>query len=247
MRRLSWETRLAIVLVSISVLVYGFKYLVLGQIEGTYVYLLHALGFLPINVLLVTLVLNKLMNVRAKRDRLEKINMVIGTFFSEVGLELLKRMASRDEEIQRIRESLVVTANWQDADFAAVHNLLREHPWRISVTHLDMGELRRFLYEKRDFMMRLLENPILLEHETFTDMLRAIFHLAEEMVTRPGLVDLPASDHRHLDGDLNRALSLLVHQWVDYMNYLRRNYPYLFSLAMRLNPFDSKSSIVIQD
>lgn len=77
-------------------------------------------------------------------------------------------------------------------------------------------------------------------------MLRAIFHLAEEMVTRSGLAELPASDYRHLDGDLNRAFGLLIHQWVDYMNYLRRNYPYLFHLAMRLNPFDPEASIVVK-
>lgn len=157
MRSLSWETRLALVLVFISVLIYGLKYLILGQAEGTYVFILNALGFLPINVLLVTLVLNKLMNVRAKRDKLEKLNMVIGTFFSEVGLELLKRMAASDDEIQQIREHLVVNANWQDTDFSTVHSLLSEHPRRIAVARLDLEELRQFLYAKRDFMLRLLK------------------------------------------------------------------------------------------
>ena len=95
MRRLSWENRLALVLVSISVLVYGLKYLILGQAEGTYTYIFNALGFLPINVMLVTLILNRLMSVRAKRERLEKLNMVIGTFFSEVGVELLKQIAGQ--------------------------------------------------------------------------------------------------------------------------------------------------------
>ena len=62
--------------------------------------------------MLVTLILNRLMSVRAKRERLEKLNMVIGTFFSEVGVELLKQMAASDEEIERIHTHLVVTANW---------------------------------------------------------------------------------------------------------------------------------------
>ena len=38
MRRLSWENRLALVLVSISVLVYGLKYLILGA-GGRYLHL----------------------------------------------------------------------------------------------------------------------------------------------------------------------------------------------------------------
>jgi hypothetical protein len=173
--------------------------------------------------------------------------MVIGTFFSEVGLGLLKQIMPSTEDIQRIRKHLVVTSDWQETDFTAVHVLLREHPCRITVARLDLEGLRQFLYAKRGFMLSLLENPVLLEHESFTNTLRAIFHLAEEMTTRPGLVNLPHSDYRHLDGDVNRAFDLLVHQWVDYMNYLRRNYPYLFSLAMRLNPFDSKASIIVKD
>ena len=32
--------------------------------------------------------------------------------------------------------------------------------------------------------MRLLENPVLLEHQAFTDLLRAVFHLAEELAYR---------------------------------------------------------------
>ena len=127
-----------------------------------------------------------------------------------------------------------------------MHALLRAHPGRIAVERLDLKELRRFFYAKRDFMLRLLENPVILEHETFTDMLRAIFHLAEEVVSSPRLVELPASDYKHLDSDLNRAFDLLVHQSVNYMNYLQRNYPYLFSLAMRLNPFDFEASIIVK-
>ena len=41
-------------------------------------------------MLLVTLILNQLLNVREKLSMLNKLNMVIGTFFSEVGTALLK-------------------------------------------------------------------------------------------------------------------------------------------------------------
>jgi hypothetical protein len=36
-----------------------------------------------------------------------------------------------------------------------------------------------------------------------------------------------------------------VHQWLDYLRYLKTNYPYLFSLAIRTNPFDEKASPVV--
>jgi hypothetical protein len=39
---------------------------------------------------------------------------------------------------------------------------------------------------------------------------------------------------------------LLVLEWVSYMRYLKEHYPYLFSLAMRTNPFDAEASPVVR-
>jgi hypothetical protein len=97
-----------------------------------------------------------------------------------------------------------------------------------------------------DVMLRLLENPFLLEHEAFADALRAVFHLAEELSARDRLDRLPDADAQHLAGDIRRAYRALAVQWLDYMRYLQRSYPYLFSLAMRMNPFDPQASPVVK-
>ena len=88
----------------------------------------------------------------------------------------------------------------------------------------------------------MLENPNLLEHETFTDLLRAVFHLDEELRSRKNVNKLSVKDSDHISGDIKRAYNLLVNEWLDYMYHLKNNYPYLFSLAIRLNPFDEKAS-----
>ena len=54
----------------------------------------------------------------------------------------------------------------------------------------------------------------------------------------PGSFDLAA--------DISRAYTLLVHQWLDHMKYLYHHYPYLFSLAMRTNPFDKEASPIVK-
>jgi len=85
-----------------------------------------------------------------------------------------------------------------------------------------------------------------LEHESFTELLRAVFHLREELLSRRDLIQLPDSDYAHLALDIRRAYTFLVHQWLDYMKYLKKNYPYLFSLSMRTNPFDPGASAVVK-
>jgi hypothetical protein len=92
----------------------------------------------------------------------------------------------------------------------------------------------------------LLENPTLLEHEAFTELLQAVFHLTEELSYREDVLNLPDTDKEHLSGDIKRAYSMLVRQWLHYMKYLKYNYPYLFSLALRTNPFDRESSPIVK-
>ena len=96
-------------------------------------------------------------------------------------------------------------------------------------------------------MLRLLENPALLEHESFSDLLRAIFHVAEELDRRPDLADLPAADRNHLAVDLDRVYPLLVNEWLDYLRYVGKHYPYLFSLAVRTSPFDPEASVILRE
>ena len=111
---------------------------------------------------------------------------------------------------------------------------------RWQILNFDLDGLRGFLSGKRDFLLRLLENPNVLEHEAFTDVLRAAFHLVEELAHREKAGDLPEADRRHLAGDMNRVYRLLLHQWLTYMKYLKKNYPYLFSFGPPDQSFRSK-------
>ncbi len=242
----SWEVRLGIILIVLSVVIYATKYLLLGDPENTYQYIFNALGFLPINALLVTLILNQLMSIRAKRERMEKMNMVIGTFFSEVGTGLLTLLSDRDPDLLEIKRYLIVTEAWAPERFSEVHDRLQHHRYGVVIDAASLEKLCQHLVERRDFLLRLLENPILLEHESFTDLLRATFHLTEELERREDFAGLPESDIRHLEVDIERVYRLLTGQWLSYMEYLKRSYPYLFSLAMRNNPFDETASPIVR-
>ncbi|MGM0368686.1 MAG: hypothetical protein ACQEP2_09030, partial [Actinomycetota bacterium] len=91
----------------------------------------------------------------------------------------------------------------------------------------------------------LLENPNLLEHEKFTELLWAVFHLTEELEYREDLENLPESDYEHISGDISRVYLLLIAGWLDYIKHLKERYPYLFSLAARVNPFDKQASPIV--
>jgi hypothetical protein len=183
---------------------------------------------------------------REKLARMKKLNMVIGVFFSEVGTKLIRVFSDSDLNFAEIQRGLIITEKWTQQDFLTVRDHLKGLKYGVEITQTDLMSLKDFLLKQRDFLVRLLENPTLLEHESFTDLLRAVFHLAEELAYREDLGRQPEPDRAHIAGDINRAYHLLVHQWVDYMEYLKVNYPYLFSLAMRTNPFDRQASPILK-
>ena len=246
MKRFSRQILLGSSLIVLSIVFYLLHYAIFRDPHHILIYLIGDIAFVFIEVLLVTLIIHQLLNMREKRTRLEKLNMVIGAFFSEVGTRLVAYFSDFDPRLDKIRKELVVNNDWSEQEFSRVSKRLKNYEYGVEIHKLELEDLANFLMGKRDFLLRLLENPTLLEHESFTELLRAIFHLTEELANREGLRKLPDTDYHHIAGDIKRAYVLLVHQWLDYMKHLKDNYPYLFSLAMRVNPFDQDASPIVE-
>ncbi len=253
MKKLGWRARLGLLLVAISVILYFSNYLIFRDLEQTLFYLDIELAFVPLEVLFVVLIIEWAIGEREKRNLMQKLNMVIGSFFSEVGRDVISGISSFDPDIEKIRKNLILSDSWRKKDFLDASNAIKKFDYSIdigknnpeSLTYLQ--ELKTFLVEKREFMLRLLGNPNLLEHDTFTDLLWALFHLTEELEGRKDLTDLPKADYRHLAGDLERAYSLIIKEWLHYMKHLMENYPYMFSLSMRTNPFNLDAEVILKD
>jgi hypothetical protein len=245
LRQYSWQVFLGVILLLLSLLLYAVSYVIFRSPSEILVWFLGSLAFLPISVLFVTIIITEMLNYQERRSRLEKLNMVIGAFFSEVGTSFLAYCSDCDPNLDQIRSELLVSNDWTEGQFDRVSAGLSRYPYGVDVAKVDLEYLRAFTGGKRAFLLRLMENPNLLEHESFTDMLRAVFHLTEELLVRPDLTDLPRPDLLHLQADISRAYVGTVREWVAYMRYLKENYPYLFSLAVRVNPFDQEASVVI--
>lgn len=242
-----WKEKiiLGISLASVSFALHYLHYLIFHDAHHIFLYLLGDIAFIPVNVLAVTLIIDNLLNEREKKSRLEKLNMVIGTFFSEVGASLIRLFSQFDPEVDEIRQKLMVSNDWTGVEFHKTAQILKDYQYQIDIPRIDLQSIRDFLSLERDFMLRLLENPNILEHESFTELLRAVFHLTEELMHRKGFTALPESDLKHIAGDLKRVYTHLIYEWLDYMKFLKNNYPYLFSLAIRMNPFDTNANPVV--
>jgi hypothetical protein len=240
-----WQAGFALILLLLSVIAYFIHFAIFNDGRLILLYFLGDLAFVPIQVLLVTLVIHRMLQWRSKQNMLSKLNMVVGAFFSEVGTALMKSLAASDAGIEGARAKLGISADWSVKQFKAAAREWTGRKHDISPRPERLKAIDEFLRARVDFLLRLLENPNLLEHDQFTDLLWAVFHLSEELRYRPGFDALPASDLVHLAGDMKRAYSLLVVEWLAYLRHLKRDYPYLFSLAIRTNPFNPQATPVV--
>jgi len=245
MRRLSWQVKFGAALVALSVVLYGLHFLLFHDMHHILIYFVGDVAFIPIEVLVVTIIIHQLLKSHERQSLLSKLNMVIGSFFSEVGTPLLRLFTSVDPTVESLRGELAVTGEWSADDFKRATEHLGRRDYTVEAEPQDFARLRDFLNARRGFLLGLLANPNLLEHESFTDVLWAVFHLTEELVRRDTLVGLPTSDYDHLAGDSARAYGRLAQEWLSYMTHLESDYPYLFSLAVRTNPFDIAATPIV--
>ncbi|MCJ7581270.1 MAG: hypothetical protein MUP98_12145 [Candidatus Aminicenantes bacterium] len=243
----NWTFFMSLTLLCASALAYTIHYFIFKDAHHIFIYLVGDLGFLFLDVLLVILLLEKLLAHRDKKALMSKLNIVIGTFFSDVGLGLLKRINVFVENWQKLEKECEISLEWDKKDFTRAMAAAHKFPFSINIRIDNLLELREFLIAKRPCMLRMLENPNLFEHDQFTDLLWAVFHISEELSFRGDELDnLPETDTNHIAGDLRRAYSQLTVLWLQYTLHLKKNYPFLFSLAARVNPMNPAASPVVK-
>ena len=244
LRRFNFIIYLALAFLALSGVVYYVHYLIFRDVHHIFIYMIGDLAFLPLEVLLVVLIIERVLARREKQDKLEKLNMVMGAFFTEVGNHLLNTLFPYFENKAEIAEQLDITEDWTKKDFrraaAYAYNLKVD----FDCAKVDLEALKAFLASKRTFILTMLENPNLLEHDRFTDLLWAVTHLDEELEARQSVTGLCGKDAEHIAGDIQRMYDHLASEWLDYVEHLKSNYPFLFSLILRTHPFQENPSPV---
>jgi hypothetical protein len=238
MKKLGWRLKFSILLILLSVILYSIHYFLFRDVHLILVYFIDELAFIPIQVLLVSLVIDRVIKQRETEGLIEKLNLIIGVFFNEVGTNILKYFTAVDSNVDEIANFFIVGASWEDKDFKKALEKCKDYNFEIEINKVNLEEMNEYLLSKREFLLRLLENPNLLEHETFTHLLTAVFHLQDELSSR-NLLELCESEKKHLENDIKRVYQASAGQWVLYIKHLKNTFPYLFVTALTNNPFDN--------
>ena len=232
MKKKTKETVLiGIGLVLLSLLLHYAHYLIFRDAHHTLIFLFADIAFIPMEVFFTTLIIDRMLEKREKNHFLEKLNMMIGVFYTEIGTNMLTELVKGDENIGELINSNICAKNWDDNTCKELKNKLEKHEFNLNINKLDIDTLKRILSSNKDFLINLIINENVHEHEEFTEMLMALLHVREEMETRC-CNEIQPFELEHLASDMSDAYKYLTIEWCQYMNYLSKNYPRLFVKAL---------------
>lgn len=234
------------ILIGLSVVLHYGHYLMFHDTHHLFIFLVADIAFIPLEVFFVTVVIDRILEKkREKKGHLieKKLNMLVGLFFSEVGLEMLRAFADADTKLATIKSGCELTMNWKEEDFERLTSKLNKHEHSLDASKMNIGALKKSLDDSKDLLVTLIANPSLLEHDSFSGLLMAVMHLQEELGLRynDGLSEF---DLEHIQFDVERVYKHLGVEWIKYMKHLKVNFPYLYLTALINNPYMEKDRVV---
>ncbi|MGL4772727.1 MAG: hypothetical protein ACRC2K_04090 [Clostridium sp.] len=227
-------------LITLSLLLHYVHYLLFKDAHHTLIFLVADIAFIPMEVFFTTLIIDRLLEKREKSHFVEKVNMLIGVFFTDLGTSMLAELVKGDTNLSELINANICTKKWDDISCNELQGKLLKHDFKIDINKVDIDKVRNTLAINRDLITNLIMNENVHEHEGFTDALMSLLHLREEMETRC-CHKLEAFELEHIAGDMADAYMNLSIEWCQYMNYLSKNYPKLFVKALINNPFDKRA------
>ena len=104
-------------LIGLSLFLHYVHYLIFQDLHHTLIFLFADIAFIPMEVFFTTLVIDKLLEKREKEHLRDKLSMLIGVFFSELGTDILNTFVYADDNTEIIAKEALVTKEWNKNEF----------------------------------------------------------------------------------------------------------------------------------
>lgn len=217
----------------IFLLVSSIIYVVEAMIFKDYNYiaegLIFQIAYIPIYVFITSFVVEGTVEKKEREERIKKLNILVGTFFSEFGNKLIIRLFEIDRNSNQLKGNIKLNSESTKKDFTEANRFLKDYCADMElIDTCNLEKLESTLKSNNDFLLQLMQNPNLLEHESFTEMMIGIFHLKEELQARKNNNSWEKEDIAHIKEDISRVYSLMLGEWVKYLEHLNLEYPSLY-------------------
>ena len=227
-------------LLLLSLILHYIHVLIFKDIHHTMIFLVADIAFIPMEVFFTSMILERMLERREKEHGKEKLNMLVGVFYAEIGTQLLGYFVEQDDRVSICKKLRIKDPSiWDEDYFKRLQQLNSTYHYEVSSEKVDLIQLKELLHDGKNLLITLMTTESLHDHETFTEMLMLIMHLKEELDLRD-ISSLNESERLHLEQDMTALYRYLTYEWCYYLNYLSKHYPGLFNTAIMLSPFNKK-------
>ncbi len=218
-------------LVLVSVCIYLLQLVIFHDPHNTFFYILQDMAFMPFTIAIATIVVGEVMNSREKKERVEKTRMLTSSFFTELGAGLMQELLEHAEYEEDLEQILHRDLYDEKTDQEQLQKKVLNAAVKVNLTEESYSALMRMITERQTMLLVISSNPVLLDHECFTDLLWGIFHLIDEYRLRGEYQKLSEADLVHLEHDFETVLRLLIVNWITNVRYMKQTYPNFFGTA----------------
>lgn len=226
-------------LITLAIIFYFIYYLLFHNTREIWTSLMMGLASAPFNMIITGFLINNILNKRELYREKKQINMVVGIFYNEIGVDLLKLFVNADRNINKIRESCKIKKDFMSKDYENMKSILEKNNFCVDIELIDLNNMKSILNDKCYTIINLVINPVLTNNEDFIETALSVLYLRYELNYRTiDGVFREEYEKEYLIEEINRCYHYLTLRWIEYIEHLKNYYPNIFEKALINSPFD---------
>lgn len=228
-------------MISISLSIYILHYLIFKNEIATISGIILSLAYVPIGVIYEVLVIDKIIEKKQKISQEKKYNIVKGSFFHEIGDDILSILVLVDNNVNEIVLSIKEEIEADDDNLGALKEKIYNYECNLDMSKIEKVSLAKLLEEKDMILLNFILNPFSKDYDNFNNMIIELLHLRDELNPSGKCSGEYCSKKLSIDYNINESIcyiyKLLLIEWYLYMKQLKIIYPELFIRELKNSPF----------
>jgi len=232
---------LGVMLLLFSVVLYFLNFLLYGDAHHLMELFTEELAFMPVYVFITAVFAERMLSRSEKAEMFRRTNALVGTFYNEIGYDLVKKLIKFDSNFDRLKAEISIDNGLDSSKVKAIHKLAETYTYGATKGKEDILEIGELLSAKKDFMLIMMSNASLLQKDEFSELLLSVNHIHEALKTIDDISAISDDLIDHFHSDLEKAYRCLIGVWVSYLSFIKKEDQYLYMLAVAKNPFSGSA------
>lgn len=216
---------------------YGLHYLIFRDPHHIGIFFISDVAFLPLEVLLVSLVLDRIVERSRDNENLGKVCILQSIFFRDCGADMIRYFLTCDQNRMELVSAMAVQEDWSPRDFENTRKFLRSYDFVLDPKKMDFFAIHFHLEKHHSFFLTLLESSSLTDHDEFTELLLTLYHFWEELNEQPDLYALSPEKVSLFHEYATDSYRLLSSEWLTNMQTIKKSHVRRTLSPLKETPF----------